>query len=164
MLRPCILAVLDDYEKKKKRAVKAGDTALWIRTHASILFDRSISSRAHSHVSCSSLMSTVGISSAQRKVLGGEWVCLGLLSFSTHCEGHFPLADCPINQHPVGRGSFLVPVTTSDCLRRNSSRTSRSQRLIIVLIWLNCRCRHRYAAEWNRYYIIALLIYLIALY
>lgn len=40
---------------------------------ASISFDRSISSRAHSHVSCGSLMSTVRISLAKRKVLGGEW-------------------------------------------------------------------------------------------
>lgn len=39
---------------------------------ASISFDRTISSRAHSHVCCGSLMPSVRISLAKRKVLGGE--------------------------------------------------------------------------------------------
>lgn len=56
----------------------------------------------------------------------------GLLSFTVHCEGHFPLLDCPINQLSAGRGSFLVPVTTSDCLGGNTSRMSSSPRLIII--------------------------------
>lgn len=41
---------------------------------ASILSDRGISSRAHSHISCTSLMSAVRISSVKRKVFGGERV------------------------------------------------------------------------------------------
>lgn len=88
------------------------------------------------NVSCGSLMSIGRISLAKRKVLGGRVrVSLGPPSFPAHCEGHFPLLDCPINQPPAGSGSFLVPVTTSDCLGCNTSRASSSMQLIIALTW-----------------------------
>jgi len=62
--------VLDEYEKvpSKQEALLYESEPL-----ASILFDRSISRRAHSHDSSSSLMSTVRISSVRRKVFCGEW-------------------------------------------------------------------------------------------
>lgn len=76
-----------------------------------------------------------GLVQQNAKFLEESESILGLLSFPAHCEGHFPLPDCPINQPPAGRGSFLVPVTTSDCLGCNTNRTSSSQQLIIVLTW-----------------------------
>lgn len=63
-----------------------------------------------------------------------QWI-LPPLSLPAHCEGRFPLPDCPINQPPAGRGSFLVPVTTSDCLGCNTNWMSSSQQLIIALTW-----------------------------
>lgn len=72
-----------------------------------------------------------GLVQQNAKFLKESESILGLLSFSTHCEGHFPLPDCPINQPPVGRERFLVPVTTSDC--SNSSGTPSSKLLIIIL-------------------------------
>lgn len=130
MLRPYILAVLHECEKvpSKQEGLLYESGPL-----ASILLDRNISSIAHSHVSCTSFMSTVRISSAKGNILEESASILGLLSFSAHCEGRFLPSDCPINQPPAYRGSFLVPVTTSDCLGCNSSTTSTSQQLIIVL-------------------------------
>lgn len=83
---------------------------------------------ANSHVRTGSLMLTARISKAQSL----EWKYPWPPSFNAHCEGHFPLLDCPINQLPAGRGSFLVPVTTSDCLGGNTSGMSSSQQLIII--------------------------------
>lgn len=93
-----------------------------------------------------------GLLQQNEKFLEKSEHILGPLSFPTHCEGHSPLLDCPINQPPVGRGSFLVPVTTSDCLGCKSSRTSSFQQLIIVLTWLNCLSRSKCVAVWNPWY------------
>lgn len=98
--------------------------------HVALLGVGAVHTRADSHVSSGSLMLTVRISLAKHKVENESIPCPS--SFTAHCEGHFPLLDWPINQLPAGRGSFLVPVTTSDCLGGNTSRMSSSQQLIII--------------------------------
>lgn len=67
MLRPYFWAVL----MNMKRVQSKQEAQLYdFGPLASILFDRGISSRVHSYISCS-LMSTVRISSVKRKVFGG---------------------------------------------------------------------------------------------
>lgn len=40
---------------------------------------------------------------------GGAKVSWARLSFAAHCQGRFPLPDCPINQPPAGRRKPLCP-------------------------------------------------------
>lgn len=116
---------------------------------ASILFDRGISSRVHSDISCSSLMSTVRISSVKRKVFGGEWV-------SWACCPSLPIVkdiSLSLTAQSISllrRGSFLVPVTTSDCLGCTTNRTPSSQQLIIVLTWQKLRSQRMKVWGWMK--------------
>ena len=129
MLGPCLLALSGEDENTQKREslsyVSGKPACMWSDQK---LFRLQPSPSSFGDLWCQQRGS---IQENTRSLEEIESI-LGLLSFTAHSEGHFPLLDCPINQHPAGRGSFLIRVTTSDCL---GSRMSSSENLIIVLTW-----------------------------
>lgn len=132
MLGPCLLALSDEDENTQKQEslsyVSGKRACMWSDRK---LFRLQPSPTSFGVLWCQQR----GSVQENTRFLEETESILGLLSFTAHSEGHFPLPDCPINQHPAGRGSFLIRVTTSDCLGCNTSRMSSSQNLIIVLTW-----------------------------